>query len=66
MRYGFLTQPVDRLISVIDPGNKASQAVALRLGESKGPPQDIVIGGKTFTADIWSITRAQWQRQQDA
>jgi len=66
MRYGFLTQPVDRLISVIDPGNKASQAVAHRLGESKGPPQDIVIGGKVFNADIWSITRAEWQRQQDA
>ena len=66
LRYAFLTQPVDRIISCIDPGNKASQAVALKLGESKGPPQDIVIGGKTFTADIWSITRAQWQRQQGA
>jgi RimJ/RimL family protein N-acetyltransferase len=57
---------VNRLISVIDPGNKASQAVALKLGESKGPPQDIVIGGKAFRADIWSITRAEWQRRQDA
>jgi RimJ/RimL family protein N-acetyltransferase len=66
LRYAFLTQPVDRIISCIDAGNKPSQAVALKLGESKGPPQDIVIGGKTFTADIWSITRAQWQRQQDA
>ena len=66
VRYGFLTQPVDRIISVIDPGNKPSQAVALRLGESKGPPQDIVIGGKAFRADIWSLTRAEWRRQQSA
>jgi RimJ/RimL family protein N-acetyltransferase len=66
MAYTFLTQPLDRVISCIDPGNKASQAVALRLGESKGPQQDIVIGGKTYSIDIWSITRAQWQRRQDA
>lgn len=66
MRYGFLTQPVDRLISVIDPGNKASQAVARKLGESKGPPQDIVFGGKIFSPDVWSIARAQWERQQGA
>ncbi len=66
MRYGFLTQSVDRLISCIDPGNKASQAVALRLGETKGPRQDIVIAGKAFTADIWDISRADWQRQQSA
>lgn len=66
MRYGFLTQPVDRLISMIDPGNKASQAVARKLGESKGPPHEIVIGGKFFSADVWSITRAEWRRQQDA
>ena len=66
LRYGFLTQPVDRLISCIDPGNKASQAVALRLGETKGPSQEIVIGGKAFTVDIWSISRADWQRQLSA
>jgi RimJ/RimL family protein N-acetyltransferase len=66
LRYAFLTQPVDRVISCIDPDNRPSQAVALRLGESKGPPQEIVVGGKAFTADIWSITRAKWQRQQDA
>jgi len=66
MRYGFLTQPVDRLISMIDPGNKASQAVARKLGESKGPPHEIVIGGNFFSADVWSITRAEWRRQQDA
>lgn len=66
MRYGFLTQPVDRLISVIDPGNKASQGVALRLGESKSSPHEVVFGGKVFTPDVWSISRADWQRQQSA
>jgi RimJ/RimL family protein N-acetyltransferase len=63
MRYAFLTQPVDRLISCIDPGNKASQAVAMRLGETKGPRQDIVIGGRKYVCDIWSITREDWQRR---
>jgi RimJ/RimL family protein N-acetyltransferase len=66
MAYTFLTQPIDHVISCIDPGNKRSQAVALRLGENKGPRQDIVIGGKTYSIDIWSITRAEWQRRQDA
>ena len=66
MRYGFLTQPVERLISVIDPLNKASQRVAARLGETKGLPHDIVFGGKVFSTDIWSITRADWQRSQGA
>ena len=62
LRYAFLTQPVDRVISCIDPGNAPSQAVARRLGETKGPAQQIVIGGQTFTCDIWSITRAEWDR----
>ena len=62
MRYGFLTQPVDKLISVIHPENKASQAVATRLGETKGPYHEIVFGGKTFPTDIWSITRTEWQK----
>jgi RimJ/RimL family protein N-acetyltransferase len=60
--YAFLTQPADRVISCIDPGNKPSQSVALRLGESKGPSAEIVIGGKAFICDIWSISREDWQR----
>ena len=66
LHYGFLTQPVDRLLSVIDPGNKRSQAVAIKLGENKGAAEDIILGGKIFRADVWSIARAKWQRQQDA
>lgn len=61
MGFAFLTQPVDRLISCIDPENVRSQAVALRLGETKGPRQDIVIGGRIYVCDIWSITRADWR-----
>jgi len=63
MRYAFLTQPVGRVISCIDPDNKASQAVALRLGESKGPRQELAISGHSFTVDIWSITRQEWLKR---
>jgi len=61
MRYAFLTQPVERVISCIDPANRASQAVALRLGESKGPQQDLVVGGRSYLVDVWSIARRDWQ-----
>jgi len=61
--YGFATQKVDRLISCIAPENKPSQAVALRLGESKGPRQDLVIGGQSYPVDIWSISRTEWRAQ---
>jgi RimJ/RimL family protein N-acetyltransferase len=63
MRYAFLTQPSDRIISCIDPGNKASQAVALRLGETKGAPRELAIGGHRFVVDIWSISRGDWQKR---
>ena len=63
MRYAFLTQSVDRIISCIDPGNKASQAVALRLGETKGAPRELTIGGHRFVVDIWSISREDWQKR---
>lgn len=63
MRYGFLTLNTDRLISVIDPRNAASQAVATRLGETRGETTSIVFMGKTFAADIWSIARTEWQRR---
>ncbi len=63
MAYGFATQPVDRLISCIDPDNVASQAVAKRLGESKGERTVLRASAKDFTVDIWSIARREWQRQ---
>ena len=63
MHYAFLTQPVDKVISVINPQNKASQAVATRLGETKGPFHELVIAGKAYPTDIWSITRAEWAKR---
>jgi RimJ/RimL family protein N-acetyltransferase len=63
MRYGFLTQKVNRLISCIDPDNKASQAVAARLGETKGPKQQLTVAGETFTVDVWSIAREEWEKK---
>lgn len=59
--YAFLTQPVARMISVIDPANLASQKVAQALGETRGERRDVVYQGKTYTTDIWSIDRAAWR-----
>jgi RimJ/RimL family protein N-acetyltransferase len=58
--FGFATQPVDRMLSVIDPDHAASQRVAARLGETRGESRTIEYQGKAFTVDIWSITRADW------
>lgn len=66
MRYAFLTQPVSRLISSIDAENLASQNVAQRLGETRGPAQEITANGHTFTCEIWSIARTEWERRQRA
>ncbi|HUJ03109.1 MAG TPA: GNAT family N-acetyltransferase [Rhizomicrobium sp.] len=63
MTYGFLTQPVARLISVIDPDNRASQGVATRIGETKGERRELAVDGEIFTADIWSIGREEWRRR---
>jgi RimJ/RimL family protein N-acetyltransferase len=61
--YAFITQDVDHMISVIDPRNTASQKVAARIGETKGERRELVIGGRTYTADIWSISRSEWERR---
>jgi RimJ/RimL family protein N-acetyltransferase len=60
MRHGFLTQPVDKLLSLIHPENRQSQAVARRLGETQGPFHEVTIGGKNYPVHIWSISRADW------
>jgi RimJ/RimL family protein N-acetyltransferase len=62
MAYAFATQKVERLISCIHPDNVASQAVAKRLGESKGEAHTIRMSGKDFPVDIWRITRAAWEK----
>jgi len=63
LRFAFLTQPVERMISCIDPDNRPSQAVAVRIGETKGERQSIRAGGKDYPVDIWSITRGEWQQR---
>ena len=63
MNYAFLTQPLDKVISLIDPDNRASQAVARRLGETPGPDYELVSGGKRYPTQIWSITREEWRRR---
>ncbi|MGH6870702.1 MAG: GNAT family N-acetyltransferase [Rhizomicrobium sp.] len=62
INYGFLTQNVEKLISLIDPNNAASQAVARRIGESKGERIDHPIGGTSYPFDVWAITRAAWKQ----
>jgi RimJ/RimL family protein N-acetyltransferase len=62
MAYGFLTLHLERIASVIHIDNKPSQTVAARLGETRGPRQDVVYGGKTFPVELWSIDRADWLR----
>ena len=66
MNYAFMTQPIDKLISCIDPDNIASQSVAKRIGETKGARANLRIGGKDYPLDLWEITRAQWQKRQSA
>ncbi|MGD0192719.1 MAG: GNAT family N-acetyltransferase [Rhizomicrobium sp.] len=62
MRYAFLTQPVDGIISVIHIDNSASQAVAARLGETRGARHDVHVAGKSFPTELWGITREEWMR----
>ena len=64
--YAFVTQPVDRVISCIDSGNVASQAVAMRLGETKGDGAVLRIAGHEFPVDVWGITRDEWKKRRGA
>jgi RimJ/RimL family protein N-acetyltransferase len=66
MDYAFLTQPVDRIISTINPANAASQRVAKKLGETQGERRELPIRGKILVVDIWSIGRDEWRRRRDA
>jgi RimJ/RimL family protein N-acetyltransferase len=58
---GFRDHPVPKLISLIHPDNRASQRVAERLGETKGKQTTITLFGRTFSVDIWQITRERWR-----
>lgn len=61
--HAFLAQPVGRLISSIVPDNKPYQAVARRLGETRGPRETIATGDRSYTCDIWSIACTDWLRR---
>lgn len=63
MRYAFLTQHTDRLISVIHVDNAPSQRVAARLGETRGERQEITYQGRSKDVEIWSIARAEWAKR---
>jgi RimJ/RimL family protein N-acetyltransferase len=57
VRWGFEHLRVDELISLIQPSNVASQAVASRIGETyRG--ETPFRGGET---GLWAITRAEWE-----
>jgi RimJ/RimL family protein N-acetyltransferase len=61
--YTFLTQPVDEVIATIHPENGASQAVARKLGETRGRRIDLAVRGHTYTCDVWAITRQEWRKR---
>ena len=63
MRYGFMTQPVDKLLSCIDENNIASQNVAKRLGETKGERANLRVAGHDNPVDLWFITRDEWRKK---
>jgi len=63
LRYAFLTQNVDEVISTIHPGNTASQGVAKKIGESLKQRTEIMVGSVPYTCDIWAIARAEWLRR---
>jgi RimJ/RimL family protein N-acetyltransferase len=63
LAYGFLTQAVEHLISVIDVDNRGSQQVAARLGETREERRTITVAGKDKTVDLWSISRRDWLRR---
>lgn len=54
--WAFQVLGADRVLSMINPGNHASQAVARRIGETYGKPFNL-FGGEQM---LWSITRDEW------
>jgi len=59
--YGFLTLPLETIISVIHVENLKSQAVAVKVGEKK-LRRETVMG---FDCDIWGISRTEWRQVND-
>ena len=57
--YGFENGDMDSIISIIDPLNVASQAVALRNG-MRVSERGVEFKGNTY--DIYRITRTEWEQ----
>ena len=57
LEWGFNNLPVPKLVSLIDPENLSSQAVAKRLGQTKGGAATLFAQGTSFPVDIWEISR---------
>lgn len=57
--YGFMHLAMPKLVSLIDPENAPSQRVAMRLGETKGPPITVELYGRRFSAEVWEICSGQ-------
>lgn len=57
--WGFTVLGADRIISMIDPRNTASQAVARRIGEREWQP--FLHRGVEQT--LWAITRDAWEKR---
>jgi len=62
----FLDMPLESVASLIDPANAPSQAVARRLGETRGPLQEFSVGPRSFSVEVWSITREAWRKRPGA
>jgi len=60
--WAFATQPVDAVISCIDPENVESQRVAARLGNTRGRRIPIIFAGRNVEVDIWELKRSDWQK----
>jgi len=63
--FGSQATPASRLISLIDPRNRASQKVAERLQQVKADQTTIERFGKLIAVDVWEIDRARWSLQRN-
>jgi RimJ/RimL family protein N-acetyltransferase len=58
---GFASGLAGRFVSHIDRGNKASAAVAKRLGQRFAGETAVKIAGRPQAVDIWEIGRKAWE-----
>lgn len=58
--HAFSSMGRDEVISLIEPGNAASEKVAQRMGQQRGKMTKIM----DFDVNIWRVTREQWLQRQ--